>query len=192
MTVKNHGCCGHTFAAIDAAQALQEAHGLAAEDIAALTVRTYGTALKVAGGRTADTPFEGKFSIPYVVATGLVHGSVRLDAFSPERLRDPTVRALMQRIDLAVDPALDAAFPKKRAARVEIETRDGRHLAHDQPTRKGDPDAPLSDRDLDNKFTELAGAAIGAQAAAALLAELHELEIRDDAEILAPRKTAAH
>jgi hypothetical protein len=37
-----------------------------------------------------------------------------------------------------------------------------------QPTRKGDPDAPLSDADLSAKFRELTIPAIGAEAAARL------------------------
>lgn len=186
MTVKNHGCCGHTFAAIDAAQALQAEHALKPADIAGLVVHTYGTALKVAGSRVAETPFQGKFSMPFVVATALVHGSVRLDAFTPERLADPVVRTLMDRIDMQVDPEYDRTFPKQRAAWVEVETRDGRRLRHHQTTRRGDPDDPLSDADLDSKFLELASFAIGNAHAQTLLAELHTLDRRSDAELLAP------
>ncbi len=186
MTVKNHGCCGHTFAAIDGAKALVAAHELKVGDIARINVRTYGTALKVAGTRTVETPFQGKFSLPYVVATSLVHGNARIDAFTPERLRDPATRELMDRVDMAVDPELDAAFPKKRAAHVEIETSDGRRFAHAQNTRKGDPDDPLSDAELDDKFIELASPVIGRAAAQTALSELHGLETRGDSELLAP------
>ena len=54
-----------------------------------------------------------------------------------------------------VDPQLDAAFPAQRAARVAIHAR-GRREAHLQPPRIGDPDAPLSDAQLDEKYLELA------------------------------------
>ena len=47
--------------------------------------------------------------------------------------------------------------------------RDGRVLEHFQPTRKGDPDLPLSDADLSAKFRELADPVIGAAAAGRLL-----------------------
>jgi len=186
MTFKNHGCCGHAFASIDGAQALQAAHGLRPENIARIAIATYGTALKVAGLPSAETPFEGKFSIPYLVGTALVHGSVRLDAYAPERLRDPQVQDLMRRTALTVDPELDASFPKQRAARVTIETRDGRSFAHYQTTRRGDPDDPLTDAELDDKFMELAGPVLGSAAARALLQELHGLEHRSDVQLLPP------
>jgi 2-methylcitrate dehydratase PrpD len=178
MTSKNHGCCGHTFAAIDGALALKERHGLTPKRIRGIRIGTYRTAIDVTGSYRCGTPFEGKFSLPYVVATALTHGSVRLDAFSAERLRDPVVRGLMQRIEIGVDPEIDARFPRRRAASVEIETTEGERLRHLQPDRKGDPELPLSDAELEGKYFELAAAAIGRGAAGALLAEIRTLDAR--------------
>jgi len=45
------------------------------------------------------TEAEARFSLKYLVATALVHGSVRFAAFEPQRLADPDTRALMRRID---------------------------------------------------------------------------------------------
>jgi 2-methylcitrate dehydratase PrpD len=104
----------------------------------------------------------------------LLHGAVRLSAFAPERLTDPAIRALMRKVTVVVDPECAAAFPAKRSAKVEIRLRDGRVLKRHQPTRKGDPDAPLTDRELSEKFLELASDAIGAAAAKALLAQIWE------------------
>ncbi len=176
MTFKNHGCCGHTFAAIDGALALMIRSGRTAGDIARVRVATYQAALAVANNREAATAAQAKFSLAYVVAHALAHGSVRLDAFSPDRLRDPALRALMDRIEVSLDAELDAAFPGRRAARVEIEWQDGGRDSWLQPTRKGDPDAPLSDADLEAKFHELADPVIGAESAAALVGKLWRLE----------------
>jgi 2-methylcitrate dehydratase PrpD len=114
-----------------------------------------------------------------VIATALVHGSVRLAAFEPARLADPGTRALMQRIDLEVEPQLDAAFPGQRAARVEIVTRDGRCERHLQPARKGDPELPLSDRELEDKHLELCTPVLGDRRARTLLARLWRLDESD-------------
>jgi 2-methylcitrate dehydratase PrpD len=176
MTFKNHTCCGHTFAAIDGAQALQAKMGLAAKDIARVKVGTYKAALEVAGYEAPRTAAEGRFSLKYVVATALTHGSVRFAAFEPARLADPATRALMQCVDVAVDPQLDAAFPGQRAARVAIEARDGRRAEFLQPTRIGDPDAPLSDAQLDAKFLELTAPVLGEAAARAQLASLWKID----------------
>jgi 2-methylcitrate dehydratase PrpD len=176
MTFKNHACCGHTFAAIDGALAAQAALGVAAPDIARVRIGSYRAALEVSGIESPRTPAEARFSLKYVVAHALRHGSVRLAAFGHEALAEPATRALMQRIDASIDAELDAAFPAQRAARVVLEARDGRSHGLLQPTRKGDPEAPLSDRELEAKFLELASPMLGDAPARALLARLWSLE----------------
>lgn len=176
MTFKNHACCGHTFAPIDGALALQGRLGIKAADIAKVRIATYRPALEVAGYENPQSPAEARFSVKYVVATALLYGSVRLSAFEPQRLADPAIRELMKRIELTVDPELDAAFPGQRAARVTIETRDGHREQYLQPTRKGDPEQPLSDADLDDKFLELVSPVVGAVQAKTLLARLWRLD----------------
>ena len=176
MTFKNHACCGHTFAAIDGALEVQRRLGVTAGDIARVQVATYRPALEVAGYENPQTPAEARFSVKYVVATALIYGSVRLSAFEPHRLADPAIRELMKRIELTVDPELDAGFPGQRAARITMGTRDGRSEQYLQPTRKGDPEQPLSDADLDDKFIELAAPVVGAGQAKALLARLWRLD----------------
>ena len=160
ITQKNHGCCGHTFAAIDAALALR-AQGVLPDEIEHIDVRSYRTAIDVTGNDKPVTAFEAKFSLAYVVSHALLHGSVRLSAFDEARLHDPALRALMRRLTLREDPALTAGFPRQRAAHVEITLKNGRTLRHEAPYRKGDPESPLSDAELDDKFAELAGPVLG-------------------------------
>ena len=176
LTFKNHIGCGHTFAAIDGALALKARHGIAPGDIERVHVATYRPALDIACYTHPATANEARFSLSYVVATALAHGSVRLAAYEPARLDDPVTRALMERISVAVDPELDAAFPGQRAAHVVIETRDGRRLKHLQPNRKGDPEEPLTDAELEGKFMELSSPVIGEERARALLDRLWMLD----------------
>lgn len=176
MTFKNHACCGHTFAAIDGALGLQARYGTPVADIKKVCIATYRPALEVAGYENPQTPAEARFSLKFVVATALLYGSVRLSAFEPQRLADPQIRALMQRIELTVDHELDASFPGQRAARVTIETHNGHSERYLQPTRKGDPEQPLSDAELDGKFLELAAPVIGPAEAKALLGRLWHLD----------------
>jgi len=176
MTVKNHTCCGHTFAAIDGALALQARMKVAAPEIERIRVGSYRAAKEVSGYESPNTPAEARFSLKYVVATALTHGSVRFAAFEPARLEDPVTRALMKRISVSIDPELDAAFPHRRAARVAIRTRDGREEEFLQPTRIGDPEAPLSDAQLEAKYLELAGPVLGEERTRKLLSDLWKLE----------------
>jgi 2-methylcitrate dehydratase PrpD len=176
LTFKNHIGCGHTFAAIDGALELKQRHGIAAADIERVHVATYRPALDIACYTQPETANEARFSLTYVVATALAHGSVRLAAYEPARLNDPNSRSLMQRISVAVDPELDAAFPGQRAARIAIEMRDGRRFELLQPNRKGDPEQPLTDAELEDKLLELATPVIGEIRAGALLRSIWTLD----------------
>ncbi len=176
LTFKNHIGCGHTFPAIDGALELQRLHGFGHQDIEQVHVSTYKPALDIASHVQPSTADEARFSLNYVVATALVHGSVRLSAYERDRLEDPATLDLMRRVEAVVDPMLDAAFPGRRSARVEIVLRDGRRLTHLQPDRKGDPELPLSDEELGSKLIELAAPTLGAASAQALLARLWTLD----------------
>src|SRR5438270_11608905 len=189
MTFKNKACCGHVFAAIDGALALQQQMRVLAPDIERISIGTYKAALDVARHESPRTAAEARFSLKYTVASALTHGSVRLAAFEPSRLGDPVTRELMRRIDVAIDPELDAAFPAQRAARITIESRDGRRGEHLQPTRKGDPEAPLSDTELEHKYLELASPVLGEGRARELLARLWCLEREAQLELGYPFST---
>lgn len=174
MTFKNHGCCGHIFAALDAVRDLHLENGFKPEDVVSVAVGGYKATKEVCDRPTAQTEQDCRFSTQFTVATMLLHGGVRLAAFEPARILDPAIRALMPRITVALDAECAAAFPSKRSAKVEIRLKDGRVLNRHQHTRKGDPDAPLSDQDLSDKFLELTSDAIGVAQAKALLAQLWE------------------
>jgi 2-methylcitrate dehydratase PrpD len=166
-TVKNHSCCGHTFAAVDAALELRAA-GVQASRVDRIEVSTYATATKVAGNPNPHTDFEAKFSTAYCVAAALVLGSVRLKAFEPEALADPEIRRLVSRTTLIADEAMEAVFPGRREARVAVTDTSGATREYTRHTRKGDPDDPLTDSELDEKFLELATPVLGVEGASDL------------------------
>jgi 2-methylcitrate dehydratase PrpD len=176
LTFKNHVGCGHNFPAMDGALELRRQHGFTHEDIDHVHLGVYQATLDIAPHVNPQNADQARFSLHYMVASALVHGSVRLSAFSEERLNDPATRALMQRVTRALDPEIDAAFPSRRAARVDITLRDGRRFSHFQPDRKGDPELPLSDAELGDKLIELASPVIGDGAARALLDKLWALD----------------
>jgi 2-methylcitrate dehydratase PrpD len=93
----------------------------------------------------------------------------------------------MERIELSIDPELDARFPGQRAARIVMETRDGRREEYLQPTRKGDPEEPLSDVELGDKFVELVAPVLGVTEAALLLQRLWNLDSLRSLDMLGAR-----
>ena len=90
----------------------------------------------------------------YTVAHALVHGSVRLDAFargSPERSR--RARAASKKIEVRRRPrACRRAILSSARRRSRSRLNDGRTLRHFQPTRKGDPEMPLTDEELERQI----------------------------------------
>lgn len=160
-TIKNHAACGHAHAAIDAALALQRDHNFKWEEVDRVDVGTYGPAAEIVGSQEISSAFEAKFSLPYCVAVTLISGSCRTAAFEPDRLNDQNVLSLARRTYVSVESECDRAFPKQRSAKITIELKSGQKFDFYAPTRRGDPDAPLSDSELSEKYLELAAPVIG-------------------------------
>ena len=185
ITFKNHGCCGHTFAAIDGILALMTSAQIKAHEFASIDIATYGPAVSVTDRPDPKTIQECKFSMQYVVAHAAYFGSVRIDAFELVRMKDPKIRALMPKISLTFDQEIDDQFPARRAARVSVTSTAGGVFTHHQHTRKGDPDLPLSDEELNEKFVELTSPVLGTQSADKLLQHLWRLDQIDLSACLA-------
>jgi len=99
-------------------------------------------------------------------------------------MREPGLRDLMRRVTLTSDETLTAGFPRMRAARVQLMLKDGRLLEHFSPYRQGDPEAPLTDAQVDDKFMELAAPVLGEARSGALLSELWSLDRLEDVRAL--------
>ena len=182
VTFKNHGCCGHTFAPIDGVLHLQKTHGFTWRDVKRVKIATYKAGTDITNNPDPEGEYQAKFSLQYVIAHALVHGSVRLVAFAPERLLDPDVRGVLAKVEVIADPVLSKGYPNQRAAQVEVELNDGSVVKHFQPTRKGDPEMPLSDDEVNEKFLELAMPVIGEVKSRELLEALWSLDKRPNVE----------
>ncbi|MEO3884680.1 MmgE/PrpD family protein [Nonomuraea sp. B5E05] len=169
ITVKNHACCGHTFAAVDAALELRSAFP-DLRDIERIEIDTYRAATITAGHPRPETAFEAKFSLAYCVAAALGLGTVRAAAFEPSALADPLLRRLVERTVVRVDGRYEKLAPNRRAARVTVSGENNGRRSAERLTRRGDPDEPLSDAELSDKFVEFTQPVLGGTAARDLLA----------------------
>ena len=192
VTVKNHAACGHAHAAIDAVLHLKKEHGFSAGDVVRIDAGTYGPAVEIVGAQEITTAFEAKFSLPYCVGAAIVTGSCRTKAFTPDLLADPIIAALAKRVFVSKDDECHDAFPQRRSAKVMIALKNGGVIEHYAATRKGDPDAPLSDADLSEKYTELATEILGAERAHALEERVWSLgDLADITELYPELRSAA-
>lgn len=99
-----------------------------------------------------DTAITAKFSLPITVGLAAKYGSVGLDSFIPERINDPDVQSLAERVTYEVNPLLTSK-KQSRILDITFVTSKGTFERHveDAP---GDPKNPLSERDLDEKFLD--------------------------------------
>jgi len=151
--VKFYPACAQTHPGIEAAQRIRERLDGEAADSVYVGVSRY-TPLTLTYHRPV-TGLQGKFSMEYVVALALAGKPVVMDAFTDEAVRDAAVRALMERITVAVDPRVEAS--PESAAVVSLVTTTGRTLEELVPYPKGNGRRWLSTADLQAKFRDTAG-----------------------------------
>jgi 2-methylcitrate dehydratase len=74
------------------------------------------------------------------------------------------------------DPELTRRYPAESCTRIEVTTTDGRRLAAETSHPKGHYRNPLTERDVEGKFRDLAGGALGGKGCDRVLAEVWNLE----------------
>lgn len=186
-TFKAYASCGHTHPSIDATLAIARTHGLRSEDVESVRVRTYAQAHTLCRNPLPQTTYQAKFSIPYCVAVALRFGRVGTAEFAQERIGDPDTVALMRRVEVLPDDELSLLAPVKRPAMVRIITRGGQSHTHRVDFRKGDPENPPTQRELEDKFRDLASVSLSAGDIQAMLETVSRLEEIEDASTLLRR-----
>jgi 2-methylcitrate dehydratase PrpD len=153
---KFHASCRHTHPAADALQAVMRESQLAASDIAQVTARVHQGAIDVLGPVTdPQTVHQSKFSMGTVLAMVALHGRAGMTEFDTH-YRDPAAIAFRDRVHMALDAEVDAAYPARWIGKVEVVTRDGRRHAARVDEPKGDPGNTLSRAELEDKAVRLA------------------------------------
>lgn len=112
--------------------------------------------------------YDAKFSVPFVVAAGLVCGRLGLAELEPSRLGDPAILALADKVRYEVDPA--SGFPRHYSGEVILRLRDGTEHRHREQVNRGAADRPLRNDEIVAKFMENAAFAVS---------EARAREIRD-------------
>jgi 2-methylcitrate dehydratase PrpD len=187
VAVKPLPACHFTHAATDAAIALHMAHGLSDGAIRQVSVLVPQEVVQVvcepvANKRNPANSYDAQFSIPYMVATGLLKGRFTLAELEDEALNDAEVLALASRINYQIDRA--STFPRHYTGEVIVETTDGRTLRHREGINRGCADRPLSSEDIVAKFKDNAARAVSPAVADRVLNAVLDLD-RNSARSLA-------
>ena len=186
---KRHACCRYNHATLDALlQLMAQAPGgrIDPRRVAEIEVATYSLAAQLCDRRPGNM-LAAKFSIPFAIATTLVHGHAGVESFMPPAVRDPAVRELALRVRVSEDPQLTAMMPARRPSRVRLKLTDGSLLQAEAFVNKGDFEDPYAADELRRKYFELAETAWGGHAAKAVYETVAHLEeIPDVNRLTAP------
>jgi 2-methylcitrate dehydratase PrpD len=169
IAFKPYPACHFLHPALDALAAVTAEFALGADDVERITVLAPRAGLDMVcvpqeRKRRPLTPYDAKFSAPFSAGALLCDGRVDVRTYAEDRLADPAVLAVADRVDFEEHDY--PTFPASFAAGVRVRTRAGdvheRHLPH----QRGGPQWPMPAADVRAKFRANAAAALpGAEAA---------------------------
>ncbi len=147
--IKPYPACRLAHGAVDAAIELRRRLGGAVPTEAPLSLRISPAASLIVGGdapnkRSPQNTVDGQFSVYFQTAVALLDGAVSWSSY--ERLGDPDVRSLIDRIELAVDGRVETAGAVLRCEEIEVRV--------DRPA--GEPDGEPSWEGVEAKYHGLA------------------------------------
>jgi 2-methylcitrate dehydratase PrpD len=180
LNIKRHPVVGAAQRAADMAIGLHEAGApRAAAQIARIAVTVSERHAAVIPFGLPESGLQAKFSLPFIVACGLLHGRVGLAEVSDAGAADPALRALAALVEVGTT---DASDPDWRDAApsdaLVVEARDGSRFEAPPLARwRGHADNPLTPEGVWRKFEDCTRhGAMPAPAARALFEALQRVE----------------
>jgi len=94
-------------------------------------------------------------SLPYCIAAAIVDRQITTNSFSDEKLKDPAIWNVIDKIKGEASQEFEKMFPAKQPSRVRVKTTAGKEHEAYLEYPKGDPREPMTEADLDAKFGAL-------------------------------------
>jgi 2-methylcitrate dehydratase PrpD len=153
---KPYAACRHCHPAIEAALSIKHEHGLMPEDIASVQVETYKLAVGGHDHKEIQGVASAKLSTPFSVALALITDKAGIDDFNITTIENKTILGLCQRVEVVSNEELTSWSPQKRAAIVNIITKEGVRYSCEIDYPKGEPENPMTRKDVIEKYKSLA------------------------------------
>jgi 2-methylcitrate dehydratase PrpD len=154
VAIKPYPACHFTHACIDAALLLRS-QGAVPERIRAIEVQVPEGVFKTvcvpeANKLNPANSYDAQFSVQWLTACAFVNGRFGLAELKDDRIGDPAVMALTQKVRFA--DFADSPFPKAYSGGVTVTLDDGRVLSHRDVINRGAADRPLTNEEIVAKF----------------------------------------
>ena len=161
--------------------------GVRPADVEAINVSTYYVAWDLIGGGQGDRAEKwdpkrretADHSLPYIISVALTDGQISKASFATERVLDPVLRPLMEKITVSEDPEITRRWHTHPAYDIEVRLGDStRNFRLDHPM--GHYLRPFTDAEVDRKFEANARTVLEPEATSALLSTLWAVDEFDD------------
>lgn len=142
---KPYTCCRWAHQPIQAIIDLKNEFGFGYKQVKRVKINTFRSAARLSKIEPLTTD-EAQYNIAWPVACALVFGDVGFQQIRDEALGNKSVVDMMKRLSFEVNPEMDALFPGKRLASVEIELKNGKQYksrVYEAPGEMDDPDLDL-------------------------------------------------
>jgi 2-methylcitrate dehydratase len=152
-----------THSPISAVLELVEENDLKPDQIEKVQIRTVARAADILADSSKYDPHSKEtadHSLPYGVAAAIVDRQVTPAQFTMAKINDPQIRAQLRKVEVTGDPEIEKVFPALQRVNVTIITSNGQRFSKQLDYPKGDARNPLSDREVEEKFTALADGAL--------------------------------
>jgi aconitate decarboxylase len=168
---KQYSSLASSQTSVDALRAIRSREGVRPDDVESVLVETTEMVYVHCGWPYVPNgeTIAAQMNLPYTAAVTLIDGTAFLDGYTDDRLADPQILALADRVRVVVAPDLDAlGKDEMRAVRVTLTTKAGQEFTESVRYRSGHWKNPLSDADLVAKFRNLATRVITDEAVTAI------------------------
>ena len=155
-----------------------------AEDIESIDVRTYWHAYSEIGSEPQKWDPQSRetadHSLPYLLAVALQDGNITTSSFTLDRIRDPKLRPLMNKIKVRENPEFTNAHPELLMTEIEVVTRSGEKIVERSSHARGHHLNPMTDQEVEDKFLGLSQEVLPRPQCRAALDTLWHLEDMSD------------
>jgi 2-methylcitrate dehydratase PrpD len=119
--------------------------------------------------------------MPFLLAAIAISRKAGVNEFTDEFVNATDTQALMRRIQTEFDPKIEAKGWDKIRSRVEVVLNSGEKIIKDADERyRGGPDNPLTDEELQSKFTDCTDRLLDKAAREKIFEMIHRLETLED------------
>ena len=174
--VKVYPCCAWIQATVQQLVAMRGAYPVKANEVKKLRIGVCSYAARNNGSVAPPDTMGAQYSLPYCAALAVTADPREPAMYFGKQLDEPSRRALARRIELVVDPEMEAAYPKHYGARVHLELANGKTYDSAVLDPHGMPSDPCSDAERLAKFRLLVRDRMSEDRASQVIDAVNKLE----------------